>query len=430
MERLCQTCGGSGSADCMVTCSTCRQVSEHIFCMQIILRPIPKLWCCEGCSDNPSEDGSGQISEITDSSILEAYNSDSVKTNSNNFEVLGALITSIREKHKKINLLGDLYDSTSKNISSTESMTVDYELHDTHGMEEYNAFVKPCDKCPSKVETRKGCEIDKTIDDSHDMAAVPTSGSGIAQQLKLLMDPDSIRSDMCWEGTFHASDTNFQYLFGVYAHLHGKVSYKASEISKNMDVNLNLNIVPRLRVWPKQFEDLTNQDIALYFFPCKNKRSEEKYMHLMKYINSNDYALQSHIDNVELLIYSSKQLSTTSESTAMYLWGVFRKVKRKSLSHTKLGAAALSNFADHPNNSNEKKLKENDRLSGSANMMIDGQRLVPVVDASLGIPNWEDANQVTLDVPPGFSRLPAAEYQINDNATGVLEERSLKGPAG
>ena len=37
-------------------------------------------------------------------------------------------------------------------------------------------------------------------------------------------------------------------------------------------------------------------------------------MRLMEYINSIDFALRSHVDNVELIVYSSRQLSADSAS--------------------------------------------------------------------------------------------------------------------
>ncbi|XP_020271229.1 uncharacterized protein LOC109846405 isoform X1 [Asparagus officinalis] len=242
---------------------------------------------------------------------------------------------------------------------------------------------------------------------------------GIAQPYMLLADPNpsfpgGLTSAICWEGTFHIDVTKFKGCFGVQAHLPHQVSDKAVDITKTMDANLKFNVLPRIRIWPTAFQidPVDHQDVALYFLPSKHERSKENYMHLVKYINANDFSLLSQVGNIELMIFSSEQLSTDNESKEMYLWGIFRKVRRKNVCRIEPNApAATISFSNQRNNSIEKKFNSvTDKVTQAS--AEDGNNFCKK-------PKLEDIDEVFPDVPPGFSSLPATLHQTNNKATDI-----------
>ncbi|KAH7673430.1 Zinc finger RING/FYVE/PHD-type protein [Dioscorea alata] len=65
-DLVCNICGDVGYADYIATCCQCKQVSEHIYCMQSKLYEIPETWTCEQC---PSAVSKFKKIEITSSNV-------------------------------------------------------------------------------------------------------------------------------------------------------------------------------------------------------------------------------------------------------------------------------------------------------------------------------------------------------------------------
>ncbi|CAL9764454.1 unnamed protein product [Musa acuminata subsp. burmannicoides] len=242
----------------------------------------------------------------------------------------------------------------------------------------------------------------------------------------------------CWKGTFEVFDMGIHIYGEIQAHFPSQVSPKAYDISKKLPVKLKLDMLPRRDAWPKIFQSdpPTYDDIGLYFFPSQLERPKEKYFRLLERIDSCDFAMQTWIDDVELLIYPSQQLTVDSHriNEQIYLWGVFRHVKqrkhhqhRQEFSSLSPAAADLKTNKHGPSNtsfecSNEEVDMEIDMEGGKDIGQVDKPIRKRVVPPGLPFesPILQEAgpacrplvklldktSSAQSDVPPGFSRTP------------------------
>ncbi|OVA02138.1 hypothetical protein BVC80_8787g2 [Macleaya cordata] len=175
---------------------------------------------------------------------------------------------------------------------------------------------------------------------SSEHASSPAEESKIFSRFEGL--PDHLAIDATWKGSFEILGTvpTGELYEGLQAYPPGKTRRKTYEVSKQMPRMLQFKLHPRCDVWPEIFhiDCPTGDDIALYFLPGDFKRSKEKYSSLLNLIEMRDLAMQSCLNGVELLIFTSKQLPADSQRINMkfYLWGVFRSVKKQNCSSSKL----------------------------------------------------------------------------------------------
>ncbi|KAI8543189.1 hypothetical protein RHMOL_Rhmol08G0198600 [Rhododendron molle] len=138
------------------------------------------------------------------------------------------------------------------------------------------------------------------------------------------------------------------------AHPPSRVRGKVYEFSKKMPKVLQFKMLPRDNVWTNIFEDYypTEDDIGLYFFSSDSQRSSS-YITLLELIETRDVVMRSYIDGVELLMFSSKHLSSNSQrwnDDKYFLWGVFRNVKKcKAVSKLNEELPRLSRPSDSTN---------------------------------------------------------------------------------
>lgn len=127
-------------------------------------------------------------------------------------------------------------------------------------------------------------------------------------------------------------------LDGIQAHLSTCASAEVHEVVKRLPKTIILDELPRLTIWPSQFmgDQVTEGDIALYFFACDNNRfvrpffcnqlvvlyfllicisfySYMCYKQLVEYMIKNDLALKGNLDEVELLIFPSNSMPKKSQ---------------------------------------------------------------------------------------------------------------------
>lgn len=222
--------------------------------------------------------------------------------------------------------------------------------------------------------------------------------------------------DAVWKGSFKFVDTvtpNESYV-GFQAHPPYIVHRKAYEFSKQMPTVLQFERLHRCSLWAELFQDDSpdGDDIALYFFPGRFGRSRRDYVHLLELLETQDLAMRSHIDGVELLLFTSKQMHRDFQriDTQYYLWGVFRCVKTKeTVIKEGMNIPLLVPPSEHPGDDHSN--KDNSEVVDMEIDMVGGKN-VGRVDEAVGKVKKEQCNN--CDSFPGFTekvenRLASAE---------------------
>ncbi|GMY25848.1 hypothetical protein FCV25MIE_21090 [Fagus crenata] len=144
-------------------------------------------------------------------------------------------------------------------------------------------------------------------------------------------------SHATWRGGFLVSaPATAKFYGGFKAQPPPSICRKAFVFSQTMPLVLQVKLLPRSQVWADLFQndcpDLN--DVALYFSPDKNiERSKENSACLFELMEVQNSMMKSCINDVELLIFTSKQLHVDSQNVIAsleaeyYFWGVFRPVK-------------------------------------------------------------------------------------------------------
>ncbi|XAR63797.1 hypothetical protein NMG60_11023883 [Bertholletia excelsa] len=190
-----------------------------------------------------------------------------------------------------------------------------------------------------------------------------------------------------WKGSFEIIDTTIhrQFSSGLEAHTTTKVLRKVYEFSKKLPEVLKFEMLPRLDIWTDIFQDdcPDENDIGLYFFSLNDQRSTY-YSSLLELIERKDLLMRSLINGVELLVFTSKLLSTNSQrwNENYFLWGVFRHVKKHEAGFQLKGEPlTMSQSSDcvEENNVNGDSLIDMDidmlagKDVGSVDMIVSGQ---------------------------------------------------------
>ncbi|KAJ6744119.1 RING/FYVE/PHD ZINC FINGER SUPERFAMILY PROTEIN [Salix purpurea] len=132
-----------------------------------------------------------------------------------------------------------------------------------------------------------------------------------------------------WQGVFEVrrAEKVIDSYSGIQAHLSTCASPKVLDVVSKFPQKINLDEVPRLSTWPRQFHvtGAKEENIALYFF-AKNFESYENYKRLLDNMIKKDLALKGSFEGVEFFIFPSTQLPENSQRWNMlyFLWGVFR----------------------------------------------------------------------------------------------------------
>ncbi|WCJ35846.1 Polynucleotidyl transferase ribonuclease H-like superfamily protein [Euphorbia peplus] len=146
--------------------------------------------------------------------------------------------------------------------------------------------------------------------------------------------------DEIWKGGFKFFGTAMpgEFYGGFKAQPPSRVSRTAYEFLNTMPIILQVVLLPRDHVWAYLFQNDHPKlhDIALYFFPSSNiERSRENYANLKELLEAKNSVMMSSIGDVELLIFTSKQLHVDSLDVVersirkQFLWAIFRNSKDK-----------------------------------------------------------------------------------------------------
>ncbi|KAJ0981972.1 hypothetical protein J5N97_010227 [Dioscorea zingiberensis] len=211
-----------------------------------------------------------------------------------------------------------------------------------------------------------------------------------------------------WKGTFEVLFLDSFVNFEMQAHCPKKFSLKVYDMSQQIPTELKLKVVPRTDVWPRAFQSdpPEDDDIGLYFLPSSLKRSKEDYFCFLERIVLGDFALKSRVGDVELLAFTSKQLPVDSQriENEIYLWGVFRHVKRmKGTQHKDVPSNVLA-VASQPSSSSQFNVPlVGNSKEVSTNIDMVGGTEIGSVDTSVQ----------RLGVAPGFTRPISSDVTLN-----------------
>ncbi|XP_020109762.1 uncharacterized protein LOC109725103 isoform X2 [Ananas comosus] len=365
---ICSMCGDAGFAESIVTCSGCKNYSEHIYCMQGPLSITRREWLCDEC--RTKENSHSHVNK-TSTTLRRNFAPETAKVKLIPAEeaVLlssnGKLCTSLSADANTMAFL-----TKRRSLSAMPKEGIGKRTCDSHcnnnmqSLQTVNArplcsFLPPIpQKKPrnmasnEELKVKKVSEPDailatkgvvaelKSVHDTSNLLSYRRRNYTNSQEMvpspTLLMNPvgdlaNGLLPKFCWEGTLNISDMELQLCCGAQAYFPHQVSYKVYEISKKMPREMHFEVKPRALALPVAFEldPPTLDDIALYFLSSDCERSKEKYKHLLEYFGSHDVALQCLLDGANLLICSSEQFTADSGATERFLWGVFRSVKHK-----------------------------------------------------------------------------------------------------
>ncbi|PIN13018.1 hypothetical protein CDL12_14363 [Handroanthus impetiginosus] len=134
-----------------------------------------------------------------------------------------------------------------------------------------------------------------------------------------------------WTGSVSIRNNNesiYTRMYEFSAYLSSKARQDVcNEVARFRQV-LKFEMVPKSRVWPKQYEGSgpTDDNIGLYLFPSLIKY-EQVYDYLVFEMIRDDMALRASMENAELLVFTSVELPLPFRrfQGKLFLWGVFRE---------------------------------------------------------------------------------------------------------
>ncbi|KAL9234190.1 hypothetical protein vseg_009086 [Gypsophila vaccaria] len=308
---VCQACGEAGWLGALIFCYNCQSIAEHSYCLlQSTTNDDGEIrWVCEFCEPRIIElsDSTDQSSELESRQSLEEFQ-----------EVEGA--AQVEQPRSALDSPESLYIEDGNNGQTTkEVQTLCKDLVNKH----YKGKHRVEDKRFSSKETSNDnlteAFSNTVLHRSQETSDITESDFlDTAQPL-----PDSIwRGHCCIYG---------QYSFTALAHMPSEACAQASEVVRSLPKLLGFEIVPKLNIWPLKFRNMvpTADNIAVYFFP-EDYRAERVYDRLVDYIIEHEFAMIFKVHNVELLVFSSRELRLNDwrYQRKYYLWGVIRRKKK------------------------------------------------------------------------------------------------------
>ncbi|KAF2284378.1 hypothetical protein GH714_021286 [Hevea brasiliensis] len=305
---VCQKCGDKGYTKHLIYCAKCQGSSEHSYCMDILRRKGDEnfIWTCEECSSRNTKSSPNP-------SIKSARISQAVEIRLNRIKMRRQ--TSFSTVKAQACADTDSLTNAKKPTGDCQKEKIERlpSSFPNIGNEE---FKKPkrrlvLEDCSSDEESEsvKLTEVDPCQPD-HAVSAyplnisseIPYSEANRYVHAQPIIDP-------IWGGSFRIQNKKNSTFFGLVAHLSSKACTKAEEVAKALPMRLNVAIVSRSEAWPQRFqiEPPTDESIALYFFP-QHERDEKVFDDLMDDLIIHDQALKAVINNVELLVFSSREL--------------------------------------------------------------------------------------------------------------------------
>ncbi|KAL9245093.1 hypothetical protein vseg_018785 [Gypsophila vaccaria] len=132
--------------------------------------------------------------------------------------------------------------------------------------------------------------------------------------------------DRIWRGRIEIAGSPSDKLDGLEVFM-PKTSYpKAVKVIRSMQPSICFSMQGRPALWPKHFDVLgaAHDDISLFLLPEMSSSTE--YDNLVELMIANDLAMTSHINNLELIIFTSLEQEDNHQQIQgkYYLWGILK----------------------------------------------------------------------------------------------------------
>nr|TKS15975.1 uncharacterized protein D5086_0000028130 [Populus alba] len=375
--KLCDICGDGGFGELIATCSKCGISQEHLYCTRVLFKDTIEDWICETCT--PCTDIASPVSLGCDRKGDSQNCFDALRHESHD-----ALITSDdlrgphHSKRQRAVTTGKVKFLTAEEVIRLSSGTTKKEPPSRSNFRCRTSHSPVTSKfSPTRVPPNPPRTIPSCL--------IKPYGHGRMQTSSTTNNQQSPRTSKAFSKAFHAHlethciisidfsslfsrggfkfDVATQQMFygGFQAQLPCRVHRKAYESSRKIPLILQVKLLPQCDIWEDLFQDSCPDfcDIALYFFPSANiERSKENHASLFRLMETENAAMRSYIDGVELLIFTSKQLHVESQDIIArsgmgnFLWGVFRHAKHDKIICNKFPSLATPLGSQHDDHAN------------------------------------------------------------------------------
>ncbi|XP_023001152.1 uncharacterized protein LOC111495374 isoform X4 [Cucurbita maxima] len=380
-DHFCYVCGDVGYAELIITCSKCKVVREHLYCMSNKSGNVPKSWLCGNCTldEAKSPDDSG--------SLVQPKMPRHAKTGKVKFlptEEVRKLSSGDMKGPSKLNAAFGP-QRTFKSRKCFESSIPRPHFQASKESQERSSATVPPTICGVKKQALATCLPSMPVDPVQTLKKakvkvtdIPAKASSVSRhgfpvtktgkevpspltklddtqkQMKYALMTQEIHAyrdclpslHASWKGGFQFIDTRMggEFYDGFLAKPPCVVHGRAYELSRKIPPILQVKLLSRSDIWDELFHDECPDlaDIALYFFPADNfERSRKNNSYLFELMEREDLLIRSLIDGAELVVFTYRQLDLHSQplsadlnmlSAKCLLFGVFRAIKKdKSL---------------------------------------------------------------------------------------------------
>ncbi|KAK9271803.1 hypothetical protein L1049_002167 [Liquidambar formosana] len=328
MMTICQNCGDKGDSKLLVYCVQCRISAEHRYCLE----KLPKnddeevIWTCEECSPKVAKLGPNP-SRKSDRISLRKERAVKVRINRKRQ----------RNETSIVKAQAPMY-----RMAEATQLTSNFSITNEE-IKNLPPFHENCGNRELKKQRRRRLIVDDGGSSDEESEPVKVTASESTHNphygpLEIIRNQPPLESvhyvhaqpvvNPIWRGCFRIGDEKNETFVRLVAHLSSKACLKVIDAASALPPLLNAEILPRSDAWPQSFHGSPPLDdsIALYFFPEREK-DERVFDGLLNDIIENNLALKALIDNVELLVFSSRELPEQHWRfrRKYYLWAVFRE---------------------------------------------------------------------------------------------------------
>ncbi|KAK9740889.1 hypothetical protein RND81_03G068500 [Saponaria officinalis] len=297
---VCQACGDAGWVETLIFCCKCQGIAEHTYCLDQSTTTDDGCirWVCEFCEPRVIElsDSTRQSSE---GSLL------SLK------ELRG--VEGSEQPRNALNPKESLYIRPGNNGQTRCRDSVNKHYDRKYIVEDIRFLSK---------------DSTDNLAEAFSSTVLPRSQETSEITVSDFLDTAQPLSYSIWRGRCCIYG---QYSFTILAHMSSKASAEASEVVRSLPKLLGFEIVPKIDIWPLKFRNAvpTADNISVYFFP-EDYRAERVYDRLVDYIIEHEFAMLLKVHNVELLVFSSRELHLNNwrYQRKYYLWGIIRRKKK------------------------------------------------------------------------------------------------------
>ncbi|XP_038895193.1 uncharacterized protein LOC120083490 isoform X2 [Benincasa hispida] len=382
-DQFCYVCGDVGYAELIVTCTKCKVVHEHLYCMPNKSHDVPKYWLCGNCTleEAKSSDDSGlqvqpkMLRHAKTSKVKFLPTEEVIKLSSGGMKEPSKLNTAFvlrrASKSRKVfdsSMPRPLFQASKESQERTSAVMPPRICGVKKqalapclppmlvGPVQTSKKVKVTDTpaCTSSVSrhglpiTDTGKEVPSPSTKFNRGKEVPSPSTNLVDMGKQKMDALIIQEILSyrdylpslhasWKGGFQFVDTHMagEFYDGFLAKPPCVVCGRVYELTRKIPPILQVKLLSRSDIWGDLFHDECPDlaDVALYFFLGNNERSRTNNSCLFELMEREDLLIRSLIDGGELILFTCRQLDLLSQyvvnmlNAEYLLFGVFREIE-------------------------------------------------------------------------------------------------------